>query len=359
MSDLDERLVVSLRSRADGEVDADALLAAAMTRGRAQRARRRLALAGGAGLVVVALVAVGAVANPLEGAAPFAAGGSDAAAAPPAAPGVPAAASRPDLVGTDPGLLHFGVDPSAARYLSWRSAPGMESVRLDLGKGRQVTVDLARSADGLEKPVHEDVPYSSAEVTEESFGGRSGTVEEVPPAGPGGRPGWILRWRPAEGLWARAAAYAQTDADVWAAVTVLRLDEARRCAVPFRLTELPTGSRITSCTVSLIGHPESVDASVLVAGPDGQTMEVQMQYAQGRGPVRTEGNRRINGHPAYLYPGKDELELLGYPDTYVSARIGKGYSGYGEAEATAVLAGLEMPDEVVGFASWPNRLGPD
>src|SRR5262249_46154546 len=65
-------------------------------------------------------------------------------------------------------------------------------------------------------------------------------------------PHWALLWQPVDGLWAGLHASTETGEDeLWQDVAALRLDRAHRCVVPFRLTELPIGTKLISCSAGL------------------------------------------------------------------------------------------------------------
>ena len=144
MTDLDERIVRTLRERAEGDVDTDRLLPAAPSPGAGPSAyavgppRDRARRGGGARLVGVTGAALAASA----GAAGRRPPPDAAAAAPPRRRGVPGAAARPDLVGTDPQVLHFGFDP--ARAATWLAGPQTRS--------RAYGLTWAAAGDGVARP---------------------------------------------------------------------------------------------------------------------------------------------------------------------------------------------------------------
>jgi len=142
--DIESVLRDAVRDLASQARPAYGLAAAAVRRQRRIRLRRRV---GGS---LVAVVAAAAVATPyvvLWPSAPTALTPSPSAspsATPsryprstgpttlPEASGVPGAADRPDLVGSDPGVLHFDLDLSAFSGVSssvWRSSLGVENIR--------------------------------------------------------------------------------------------------------------------------------------------------------------------------------------------------------------------------------------
>ncbi|MEV0806117.1 hypothetical protein [Micromonospora sp. NPDC050200] len=349
MTDLDQRIASTLRERAEGAVDTDRLTARAVTVGRTRRRRRRTGT--GVALGLVAALGFGATTVPeLPRQLPRThAGPSTAPVVPPREPGAPGAAARPDLVGADPGVLHFGIDPARARYLGWEAGRGVESVRLDLGGDRQVVVDLARTAADVEQAFHDGMSYSPEPAGATGFDGQ---IRRVPPSGPGGQPGWILRWRPGPGLYARVTTVAPDDRDLRTAVAALRLDEAYRCAAPLRLTALPAGARLGRCAVTVINFPDSLDVQFTVLGSKEERLDVRLEYRSEIAGSRTEGNRTIGGRPAYRYPRGDKLELLGIPKAHLTVWFGWPHQGFTEADAATVLAGVDLATDLTRPDTW-------
>ncbi|MER7588707.1 hypothetical protein ABTW72_14340 [Micromonospora sp. NPDC127501] len=347
MTDLDQRIISTLRERAEGQVDIGQLTGGAVARGRARRTRRRAAV-GGTALGVAAVLGLGVAGGgglpvqvPWTGAKPAA-----QAATPAAAPGVPGALARPDLVGKDPGLLHFGVDPARARYLSWRSAAGLESAQLDLGGSAPVSFHLARSAAVAEEvhlegaryiPQPADPPYDG-QLDRFSMGGAV--------------PTWVLRWQPAPGLFARLRTVAPTDAALQAARSALRLDVAHRCSSPVRLTVLPSGAWPAGCEVTVTNFPATLDVSLVVDGSGFRSMEVRLQYARDTAGERTKPNATVAGRPAYRHPQGGQMELLGIPQARLTADWGRPNEGFTEDDATTVLGGAQVAEHLDRPATW-------
>ncbi|SCE93013.1 hypothetical protein GA0074696_1722 [Micromonospora purpureochromogenes] len=258
MTDLDQRIADTLRKRAEGAVDTDLLTARAVGAGRARRRRR--GVGAGAALGLVTVLGFGAttggalpVPTPWSHAAPTA-----ASIAPPPAPDAPVAAVSPELVGTDAGVLHFGVDTTRARYLGWESGRGVESVLVEVAGGRRVAIDVAPGPTEVEQAGHEGMSYGPARTASADFDGQ---VERVQPAGPGGEPGWVLRWRIGP-LHARATTVGPDDTAVRTAVGALRMDRAHRCPSPLRLTTLPADAFLARCAVRCaLGMPSNSNCS--------------------------------------------------------------------------------------------------
>ncbi|MFI1193455.1 hypothetical protein ACH4T9_09355 [Micromonospora sp. NPDC020750] len=351
MTDLDQRIISALRERAESSVDTDRLAAGAVTRGRG-RVRRRRAVAGTA-LGVTALLGVGVVTGPIGLPLPgqpatstASAGAAAGAVAPPPADGVPGAAARPDQIGTDPAVLHFGVAPDGPRYLSWAIEDGVEKIRLGVGGDRTVTVVIARSAgtvlmtpvDGLPGPV-------AVRVRPGAFAGAVTHDKTV-----SGKSVWRRHWQPAPGVYARATA--QNHQDLLDVAAALRLDRAYRCAAPVRLAALPEGARVVGCEVNLANFPATFTASLVLAGGQGGRMRVELGYDNDSAGTRTKGNRTIGDRPAYLSPQGDQLELLGLPKGHLVASFGGSYRGFTEADAAKVLGGARVAEDLTRPETW-------
>ncbi|MFV2114390.1 hypothetical protein ACFHW0_18900 [Micromonospora sp. LOL_025] len=349
MTDLDERIVRTLRERAEGTVDTDRLTARAVTRGRARRRRRRIGAGSAWGVVALLGLAAAGALGPVPGPRWPGAEPTVAVAAPGRADGVPGALARPELVGSNPDLLHFTVDPARARWLTWQSVAGAEGARLDLGGGRRVAFDLARTAAAAEQMRHEGMTYPDAPAGADAFDGQ---VRQVSSPGPGAQPGWFLRWQPVPGLYARVYTVADDGAVLRTARSALRLDAAHRCASPLRLGELPPDARLAGCEVNAIGFPDSLDVLLRVTRPGERWMQVRLQYHREIAGSRDEGNRTIGDRSAYLYPKGDELELLGFPKAHLTARFGWPSQGFTEADAAVVLGGAQVAPDLADPRTW-------
>lgn len=306
MTDLDQRIASVLRERAEGETDTRRLLTASRRLGRRRQVRRRaatgtaLALVGVLGFVGVSGTDLGGLAGRL----PWVASTPTVAApVPPRADGVPGAAEQPDLVGSDPAVLHFGVDPGRARYLSWAVyGPQIESVRFSVGGGQSVLVEVARSARLFNDMGIDGFPIR-ADVTRLTF---DGTVRQVP----GTSGGMVKAWEPAPGLYARASMLGGDQNALSAAVDAVRWNEARRCAGPLRLTTLPAGTTVASCSVDVTTFPKGLNVQLTLVRERSATMWVRMVYGAEIAIKNEPGNRTVAGHPAYLYPDGTKLDRL-------------------------------------------------
>ncbi|PWU44791.1 hypothetical protein DLJ46_24210 [Micromonospora globispora] len=352
MTDLDQRIASVLRERAEGEIDSHRLLHRSRALGHRRQLRRRaaagtaLALVGVLGFVGVAGTDLGG----LSGRLPWTAASPTVVAAPvpPRADGVPGAAQRPELVGTDPTVLHLAVDPAAARYLGWGvNVMGVESVRLDTRDGRAVTVELARSPELFQGLRVEGLDVNVREAARPVF---DGSVRSVP--GDLTTGGLMTWWQPAPGLYARAAVLGQDRAVLARAVAAVRFDQARRCAAPVRLTSLPEGVRLGGCSVDVTSFPATVNVDLMLYRGSTGTMSVRYRYANQIAGLRSDSNRTVGGRPAYRYPQEDTLELLGIPKTHLTAEFGWPGKGFTEADATTVLAGATVAKDPGRVETW-------
>ncbi|MFG3576327.1 hypothetical protein [Micromonospora chersina] len=357
MTDLDQRIASVLREHAEGETDTHRLLRNSRALGRRRQVRRRTATGTALALVgVLGFVGVsGTDLDGLSGRLPW--GAATPATAPPVPPradGVPGAAQRPDLVGTDPQVLHLGVDTRKARYLRWSSqvSAQIESVRFSVGAGQPVRVEVARSAERFTDLGIEDFPLQAAP-------GRltfDGAIRQVA----GTANGLVKAWQPVPGLYARASMLGGDRAALDRAVAAVRWDEARRCGGPLRLSTVPEGATVSGCTVDATSYPNSLSVQLTVVRQPSEVMWVQLVYGAQISGGRAESNRTVGGRPAYLYPAGTKLELLGIPQAHLTADVGgpwtdgylKDKPTFTEAEMATVLAGAQVAKDLTDPETW-------
>jgi hypothetical protein len=320
---IDELVTASLRERAAAGVDTAALLAAATERGRARRRRRRFIGIIAAGAVIAGAFTVAARPDD-PSRSPFVGSGPGRAVPLPVAKGVPGARAQPGSVGTDPLLIHFDAPglTNSAYYYTWSSGEGFEQ--------------LEAAYDGL---VHVAIGPDMA------------VLDAVPRQDDGA---FVVREQPVPGLWLRVSA--STHEVAQHAATTIDLDRAQRCVLPFSLWNRPRDTRATMCYVGF-GAQVYTQGGVLLRGLGGETMEVQAQYSRGF-PDTRQSNHRAGDRPAFLYPGRDEVQLVGHPGLYLSVRIGKAYSGFTVADADAVLAEVRLAPDVERIETWPPTVAP-
>ncbi|WP_433344429.1 hypothetical protein [Micromonospora sp. CA-111912] len=349
MTDLDQRIASALRERAEGETDTHRLLRASQAQGRRRKLRRRAATGTALALVgVLGFVGVtGTDFAGLSGRLPWAAATPAVAApVPPRADGVPGAAQRPDLVGTDPQVLHLGVDTSQARYLGWAvyRSNQLESIRFDVGGGQPVLVEVSRSAQMINELLIDGVPIQEA-VVRLTF---DGAVRQFGRTGGG----LVTAWQPAPGLYARASMLVGDRSVLVKAVDAIRWDEARRCVAPLRLSTLPEGAAVSACSVDVAAFPRGLKVELTLYREPPATMWVKLLYGVGIGESTTESNRVVGGRPGYLYPDGTRLELLGFPKAHLTADFGWSGKGFTEADATTVLAGVQVAEDLGDPETW-------
>ncbi|WP_433312366.1 hypothetical protein ACQP0U_27060 [Micromonospora sp. CA-269861] len=383
MTDLDERIARALREQADGPVDTDSLLTAAVNGGRARRRRRRAVI--GAALGVAVLLGAGVALRTPSAAPPQpAVTPSPVVVTPPRAPGIPGAAAQPALIGSDPQLLHFGVDPSAAKPVAWRSAGDVESMRLDLGGGVQAMAIVAADPHTAEigdpsqlsdigrdkaSAVTSDADRASPDRVVDPASRYNGVIRQLDRV----TRGWVLRWQPVPGLYVRVAALGETSAEVRRAAAALRFDEARRCVAPVQLTALPPGARISACEVAVrqlfwprivnvtgtttptqmpIATSDDTEAALTVALNGAATLPVRVYYSPRPSSTdRAKANRTIAGRP--VFDMGDFWHVLGIPNTLLSmGHENRWERSPTDAEVSTVIGGLRVADDLGDPASW-------
>ncbi|MET8370740.1 hypothetical protein [Micromonospora profundi] len=351
MTDLDERIALTLRERAEGPVDVDRLVAGAMVRGRSRVHRRRAAA--GAALGVAALLGLGVVAGPvghLPGRGPAIAPGlrdlTEAAVplVPPQVDGAPGAAARPDRIGKDPTLLHIGLAPGGPRFLEWDVGGGKETAKIDVG-GRTVTIELT-SADVLRFPGAWGMPKLEGPT------GNPYDGSVVHADGPDGVPIWRRYWQPAPGVYAGASVAGPDEGPLHVAAAALRLDQAYGCTGPLRLTDLPAGAEFTGCWMVVGTFPAAYAVMLRVVDYDRKMgMLVELQYAGTTTMSSAPANRTIAGRPARMDPAGERLELLDIPRAQLFTNL-SSEQRFTEAEAATVLAGTRVAEHLDRPETW-------
>lgn len=349
-TDLDRRLAATFKDRAGGDVDPAPIVERARRRGRRLRLRRR-GLIGGAAAAACAVLAALALVIP-AGRAPDGATVPAAAPALPDAPGQPGAATRPDLVGTDPGVVHFTADAlvAGAEYATWSAGRGAESVEFH-GPSGQARVVLARSVATLDA-LRQTLGSSGRPQppTEVRVGGRPGIAWMDP--SPFDSPDlWFVRWQPVDGLWAQLDIYATARDEATGAAGRVRFDGAGRCVVPFRLRSLPPGARLLECSVKLgrAARGAFADGSLVVGDGSGRWLTVRAQRAPagagaGAGDL-VAGAYRVGRQ------GSDVLEMFVEP-CHVEAFLNGWGHGYTESQALTVLGGYQPARDIDQPDTW-------
>jgi hypothetical protein len=389
--DLEKSIAATLHTRADRPVDTDALLAAATGRARVIGTRRKLLVVGAVAAVVAVTGTAVATAPDLfagRAARPAAPSQSPSTEAPvpgltppppggyqvpslPLATGVAGAAARPDLVGTDPAVLHFDLDSAAAGAyaVEWTSGEGHEAVDIQRPKGRlhlDLGPDLAK-LDGLSR----DGGFSDIWDTGIRSGGGNPVAQPRQSASVGGLPGtldetryfdgtsvWVLRWQPVKGLWARVEGSGKRD-DVMAFAEQVPagLARSRRCVVPVEIGKLPAGLRWTGCGVLFSGaNPAVPDATILTfSSVNGPAVSV----ATGRGMVSPDNratNRTVAGHRAWWLSGTLTVDYGDGKSIMIDSRP-RAVTAF-EQTAVHLAEALQPRGEPHQPAGWPTRAVP-
>jgi hypothetical protein len=277
---LDENITAVLRDHADRPVDADALLAGALTGGRArQRRNHRLTALAGAG--VAGVTAATLLTAPLVmrggGSSGDGAGVSGRLPAPPPAEGEPGLAERPALVGTDPTVLRFAVPSTPYRTVGvgWSSIDGLERFDLSLDmpstdeRVENMVMTTVMAKRGPLPPADGDDPATANTTTAVTVDGRPATIEREPASG--GAATW-LTWEPADGVRMRIGpgTIAMTreipggaipttepeyeeipaldDDELIRFAESIDLDSTTRCTAPIRLESVPSDARLAGCS---------------------------------------------------------------------------------------------------------------
>jgi hypothetical protein len=316
----------ALGARAAGPVELSALLATATADGRGRARRTRTARLVAAAAAVLAVGGFGLVAGPRPvdppplrfDVGPFSFGDTRL----PRAPGVPGAMTRPDLVGTDPAVLHFDAPglTDRARWHTWTAGPGYEKLEAAYGTNDIVYLTIGRDRRAMD-----------AVAPEESL--RAVRTTKV-----------------TEGLWLRVEA--TRDPLIDEVDLTVDLAQSQRCVLPYRLPTRPRGTRVDTCYVGFrSGH--YAEGGLVLRSANGRSMEVQAQYVPGF-PNRKTANHQCGDRPAFLFPGGQEVEvLLGYAGFYLSARIGGPHRGFALADADALLAAVTIASDVELMRTWP------
>jgi hypothetical protein len=365
-ADLDRILSTSLQQRADAgsPIDPQPLLHTAVARGRRLRARRRaattvLAAAAVAGVAAMAVwVPRQQPTTPLDP-APSRSGVLDVDLAKlPIAEGQPGAAARPDLVGTDPALLHFSVDKlaSAARRVTWRSAPGVETAEV-MRTDFQVYVALAQSQQLLPKP-----PFGfsgapgmvmSAPIGI-SLGEHEATLRTSDPwkedRGLEGRV-YAFQWQPVNGLWAQVEVQTTSQEQAVQIVQQVRFDQARRCVLPFRASSLPASGTVPDCDVALAQDSAGVFSSGRWTVVDGKRrLSVQ---AEAVPPGSGDYPRPLKAGPYRVFADSDGRSwTMLVNGLFITATVESRKNPFTQAEVFQVLGGLQIAGQIHKPETW-------
>ncbi|HET6211794.1 MAG TPA: hypothetical protein VFE14_02865 [Micromonosporaceae bacterium] len=378
--DMETRLAAAMRLRAEHEVDAYSLLDGALTRGRERARRRQLGTAFGAAGVAAATAAVlaasslglgGGSAQPgASGSAvdtDLARGASAPTGSPPVRgsyplPAVPArsgtqgAAARPDLVGTDPTTLHFGVRPLALPVAGaqWQVMDAVESVDFAMTSGTgapgHVSVSVARGA--APDPVRSAAMATSTPRSIDrpvQVGGRTATLTITTSGEYVER---IVRWAPVDGVGAVVNAVMVSESELLEVAGAVRFDSASGCRVPVRLGALPAGAHLAECSMFLPGVAgQPVTSSVVLTGPGGAvSVQTDAPVAAPQPTASTVPTPLAHGLGGAWMDGGDYLIVSGVDRVWVSVSAA---GSYGRDAIGLVAGGLAAAGDPANPGSWP------
>jgi hypothetical protein len=393
-TEIEDRVALSLRERADREVDTGTLLAGAVRDGRRRLVRRRAGWLGVIVLLIAGMVTFGTLRPfPPGGGQPASPGPSrpwndltarplDDRLVPSSAPATtPSALRDPAAVGVDPGLLHLSVGPLPGHYVSadWMTGRGEETVVLSdadetartkthTDQGPVITLTTGSSPTGsvAELGTVPDGTFTLGGATVNDYLVRSG---------PDGATSRVLRWQPAAGLWIQVGTTAD-DRKARLIAAAVRLDTVHRCAVPFRLTQPPAGTaaecrmRFTLAPVPLASTIEGAQGSgatyTVTHGTD--TMDVQVTSYTGTGDPCgvTDGTTktpdvstvRLGSGTGRVYTGWESVPDVNrleacQPIGGMVVSVTTVGAGYTTADAVRVVDGLRAAGQLDRPDTWP------
>jgi hypothetical protein len=405
MHGIEEQLAATMRGRADEQVDSDALLGAALARGRARVRRRQLTMAlsgagvAGATAAVLAAAPLGLTPGHGSGGSYGATGKSNESAnangplalvdppgvelgspsppvrghytvpALPVAAGVPGAAQQPNAVGSDPRLIHFGVGtlslPTGTAF--WSVQGGVEALDFSSASPAGYTESVrVRMAHGqtVPRPEQSDLdPSAPSESTRSvKVGDHTATLTtqtspDLKAAGSASpQVNYVLRWQPAPGV-AVELSSGLNQTDLLAVAKALRFDTASRCGIPLRLTALPPGAQATACEVFFPGLPGQASGApqpILTIGK-GTKDAITLTVLDKPGPAASlsaSPTTLPNGWPAGIVEGQGGATM----QIFDAGGFGVGVAatgGYGAAEVALVGEGLRKSGDLTKPATWP------
>ncbi|GAA1861905.1 hypothetical protein [Asanoa iriomotensis] len=382
---IENELTALLSARADRPVDADALLAATLAAGRARTRRRHgayaLSSAGVAGVVAATLVFNGGPA-PLADNPPV---GWDTMPALPAVAGADGAAARPDLVGTDPTVLRFGVPwtPFPVQSVIWSAEADVERISIQMSSGNsQISGNVElRRGEGDSGLGNADVPDRTSSVTVD--GQPAVLTEERFDWGPNR---WVT-WHPAPGLTAEVGLVASglltvgeegvtappelssvvDVADLMAFADAVRLDTTTACTAPLRI---PEGEPLRGCSgsVDMTGPNQRHRYGILRIATE--TRPLTVEYTSPipeatMSPPHTPDPSDFSGTPDAAPtspfatptggPVRSDVKLASIARTLPGLRVSINYAVGDAAEASAVLTAITPAGDPDDPATWPPR----
>ncbi len=325
-----------LHEHADDDVHIERLLGAVHA-GVRRRRQVRTALAGGAVVVLAALVGVTGATPSQQPATPAAGPGPDILR-PPGIAGMPVATKVPQVLGANPSLFHLDLSGLTGwQALSWSSRSGHEELLVDTPAGGQIRIEADRDVNRLEQRSGETWPTTVAGKEAQATAAAAW---------------YAFRWQPVPGIWAQAISTENLQAAVDVAAK-LRLDHVYRCAVPFKLTGL-TPARLVQCQTTTYATGDAEAATVwFKTGTSEPEYEVS-SYAD-QPPTATNGT--IAGRAVQVnHPNPTDARQLGLEIIYpYGPRTAYFWGFYGPDEAVlrSAVAGF-TPVTAEDPNSWPS-----
>jgi len=340
MTDLESRVSDVLTRRAQRPIDVDRLCANAVRRATARRRRR--AIAGAAALVVAVAAVVGLVDRPR-----------------PAGPQTPLPLASPGPrggIGSDPALLHFGIDMSVfdgrATSTEWISGIGYEAVHVydnDTDNRRWVDVLLSPTDSALTTRL-------DAQLASPLTGARLQQVTYL------GNPAWLLRWQPARDVFGAVIVTGQDEQLANRVARAVRLDRVQRCVMPLRLSGLPAGARWQECQTRVRSTlPGWIYSGLVLYRADGKPIFI---WADGRRQpgyaASFKADQTVDGYPAQWLTGGSSGTGLWIPDfgpidLFITAVNAADSTWLKPDEAHWLAQRLQPSQNTDDPMSWPPR----
>jgi hypothetical protein len=323
-TELESRVGDALAGRVDRPFPVEHLREQAIRRAGAIRRRRRILGTAAAALIVVCVIAlvrspgVGAPGTtlPLETAAP------------------------PGGVGSDPGLLHFDLDPGVlgdrVASTEWISGLGYERVTArDAEDAELFTVYLAPDVASIDRlvAVRHDVEYQQ------------------------------LRWQPADGVFGMVVTIGDDDRLRRQVAAAVRTDRVQRCVMPLRLAELPPDATWSECQTKIRrgagAGPVWVYSGLTIERADRHAVFI---WADGR-PMTSpsfHADRTAAGYPAQWLAGGQSgtglwLLAFGPYQLYITGVDYQRADWLTPQDATWLAQRLTPSTDLNNPASWPRR----
>jgi hypothetical protein len=160
-----------------------------------------------------------------------------------------------------------------------------------------------------------------------------------------------VRVRPAC-LWARAFLQTTTWPEAHDLVQRIRFDLTTRCAVPFRLADLPTGMTVRGCDVRLGATPPPaavLDQAVLTVGDGRRGLNVMVMDGSGMGDDYP-GTLRAGPYKVLRQPD-GEWDMLVKP-WFVQSRSTNAAYPLSQSTALAILGGFRGVGDIQEPGTW-------